>query len=169
MKRWALVVLALGAGALGACSTDRGDHGPAQPQVHALISADALVFATFDTDNDLRLTQAETDAGIAREFARADTNHDGSLQPIEFQNWSNAALGGMMLPPYRLDFDRNVDNVITADEFRTELQARAHAYDTDEDGVLTRAEFIRTVEPPRPQMRRFEGDPRMRRGGGMGG
>ncbi|HWA01814.1 MAG TPA: hypothetical protein VG841_16015 [Caulobacterales bacterium] len=160
--------LALGLGMLGlaSCATSpdpRRDRN-APPPLHALISADALVFATFDTDGDLKVSGAELEAGITREFARADVNHDGALQPIEFQNWSNAALGGANLPPYRLDFDRNVDNTITAEEFHDELAARAHSYDADEDGVLTRAEFIRTINQTRPAMHERRED--MRRGGG---
>lgn len=173
MRLGTLAALALGGAALAACASDSGGPGRRSdaPQLHALISADALVFTSFDTDNDMRVTSAELDAGITREFARADANHDGSLQPIEFQNWSNAALGGQMLPPYRLDFDRNVDNVITAEEFRNELTARAHAYDANDDGVLTRDEFIRPINQTRPMMRGPEGgeDRMRRRGGGMPG
>ncbi|MES1156744.1 MAG: hypothetical protein ABUL73_03090 [Alphaproteobacteria bacterium] len=173
MKYQTLAVLAGGVLALGACATPqdgpqhrRGDA----PQQHALISADALVFVSFDTDNDLRITQAELEAGIAREFARADANHDGSISPIEFQNWAATALGGDSLPPYRLDFDRNVDNVITQKEFHDELMARAHAYDANNDGVLTRDEFIKEINQARPPMQeRPNGFQRGGEGGGRRG
>lgn len=148
MKAWTLAAMACGAAVLAACAGG-GDRGPRAEPIRALLSADALVYATFDTDGDMRISAAELEAGVARELTRADANGDGSLQPLEFQNWSNAALGGGQLPPYRLDFDRNVDNVITAEEFTTELTARARDYDADGDGVLTRAEFVRQVNQPR--------------------
>jgi len=118
--------------------------------VRALMSADALLFVSFDADGDLQTTTAEIEAGIAREFTRADTNRDGSLQPIEFQNWGNSALGGGYLGPFRLDFDRNVDNTITREEFEGEIRARAEAYDENEDGVIVRSDMVRRLNQARP-------------------
>jgi Ca2+-binding EF-hand superfamily protein len=114
------------------------------------MSGDALMFVSFDADGDLVISRAEIEAGLAREFARADVNADGELQPIEYQNWALAVLGGAAMGPYRLDFDRNVDNVITRAEFDAELNARASDYDHNDDGVLTRAEFVRQVGQTRP-------------------
>lgn len=158
-----LAILAAGVLALGAsaCASGgrNGDSGPRElPRV--LLSADTLLFATFDANNDLRIDNAEIEAGIAREWARADANNDGELAPIEFQTWMNLALGGSNAPPYRLDFDRNVDNAITRAEFETELRGRAADYDEDSDGVLTRAEFLR--DQPRPQMMMERERPRAR-------
>ena len=58
-------------------------------------------------------------------------------------------MGGGMTPPYRLDFDRNVDNSITLEEFRTEIIARAHEYDSDNSGGISRAEFVREANQVR--------------------
>jgi hypothetical protein len=118
------------------------------------MSADVLMLVSFDANQDLGVSMAEVEAGIDREFGRADANQDGSLQPIEFQNWSNLVLGGVQLGPFRLDFDRNVDNVITREEFEAEIRARAQDYDSDENGAISRGEFIRLVgqaRPPAPQ------------------
>jgi hypothetical protein len=113
----------------------------------AVASVDALLFAGFDDDHDARIDEAELVAGIAREFAQADANGDGSIAPIEFGAWSRLALAGGQGAPYRLDFDRNVDGAVTQEEFHAELTARAREYDRDHDGVLMRAEFVR--EAPR--------------------
>jgi len=158
---WALA----GAGAaLAGCASEPKDEQRRVELPRVLLSADTLVFATFDANGDVRIDVAERDAGIAREWTRADANGDGTLPPLEFQTWMTQALGGSNAPPYRLDFDRNVDNAITRTEFETELVARFDDYDADKDGVLTRTEFVRDV--PRPQMR--EGGPRqmMRRAPG---
>lgn len=159
MKSWTLTVLGATA-LLGACATGR--DGRTEEPLRALLSVDALLFAGFDADDDLRVTTAEIEAGVTREFARADTNQDGSLTPLEFGGWSTLALGGAQTPPYRLDFDRNVDNTITAEEFRTEITSRANDYDVDRDGALTRAEFVRDLRATRmlrdapPDARRME-------------
>lgn len=147
--------------ALAGCATGGGvPHGnrPDEP-IRALMSADVMMFVSFDTDGDLSVSAAEVDAGLTREFTRADTSHDGALQPIEFQNWANAVLGGGQLGPYRLDFDRNVDNVITREEFDTEIHARVRDYDQDENGALARSEFIRLVGQTRPARERIERPP----------
>jgi hypothetical protein len=137
---------------VAACASGRG--GDDNEPIRALLSADALLFVSFDANGDLSADAAEIEAGLAREFTRADSSRDGALQPIEFQNWSNAALGGSQLGPYRLDFDRNVDNVITREEFDAEARARVRDYDSNEDGALVRSEFVRRVGQARPPSER---------------
>jgi len=139
---------------LGGCASGGGPSSQRNEPIRALLSADTMMLVSFDTDADLSVATAEIDAGLEREFTRADTNGDGSLSPIEFQNWANAVLGGGQLGPYRLDFDRNVDNVITRAEFDTEIRARVSDYDEDASASLSRSEFVRLVgqaRPPAPQ------------------
>jgi hypothetical protein len=144
---------------LGACASSGRDDGGGDAPFRAILSADALMFAAFDADGDLQTSRAEIDAGLDREFQRADVNRDTLLQPIEFQNWSSNALGGTQMGPYRLDFDRNVDNTITREEFINELQARAREYDRDENGAVTRSEMVRLVGQARvPTERRPPGE-----------
>src|SRR5262245_4313258 len=137
-------VAAIAVFGLTACGGGRATQDRTAP-IRALLSADALMMVSFDANGDLSVTRDEAEAGHAREFARADANSDGSLQPIEFTNWSNTVLGGSQIGPFRLDFDRNVDNVITHEEFDTELRARFSQYDEDENGSLSRSEFVRLV------------------------
>ncbi len=140
--------------AVASCASGGGRERTNDP-IRALLSADALLFVGFDSDGDLSTNTAEVDSGIEREFARADVNRDGTLQPLEFQNWSNLALGGGQIGPYRLDFDRNVDNAITREEFGVEIRARVRDYDSDENGALTRVDFVRRVGQTRdPSERR---------------
>jgi len=168
MKAWTAAALIGAACATASCASggrDRGESIPNEP-VRVLLSADALLYASGDANGDLRIDAAERDAVIAREWARADGNNDGALTPIEFQEWVSVALGGSNAPPYRLDFDRNVDNSITREEFETELRSRFDDYDANDDGVVVRSEFIRetqlrpqAVRPPRAEMREPGGRP----------
>jgi hypothetical protein len=153
------------AAALAACASGSGGSGANEP-IRALLSADAMMLVSFDSDGDVSVNAAEIDAGLAREFSRADANGDGRLQPIEFQNWSTLVLGGSQLGPYRLDFDRNVDNAITREEFDSEIRARVRAYDEDENGSLTRSEFVRLVGQARPPTQRRLQTPGIGPGGG---
>jgi hypothetical protein len=153
MKTSSLAVLACAA-ALTACASGGGVRS--EP-VRALMSSDVMVFVGFDADGDLSVSEAEVTAGLTREFTRADSNADGQLQPIEFQNWANVALGGGNIGPFRLDFDRNVDNTITREEFDAEFRARMEDYDSNEDGVLTRPEFVRLLGQARPPAQRPSG------------
>jgi hypothetical protein len=147
LKTWAGLVL--GAALVAACSSAPRSSRSDDP-LRALLSGDVMMLVSFDADGDLSITSAEIDSGIAREFSRADTGADGALSPIEFQNWSNAVLGGGPMGPYRLDFDRNVDNSITREEFETEIRARVRDYDENGDATLTRGEFTRLVGAARP-------------------
>ncbi len=140
--------------ALAACASGPSDRGGRNDPIRALMSADAMLFVGFDRDDDLATSSAEIDAGLNREFTRADSNNDGSLSPIEFQNWSGLALGGSQMGPYRLDFDRNVDNTITREEWDSELRARVAQYDSDENTSLARSELIRLIGQARPPVER---------------
>ncbi|HEX8900629.1 hypothetical protein [Vitreimonas sp.] len=161
-----LKILALAAtAALTACASGGPRGGDNREPIRALISADALMFVGFDTDGDLRTSAAEIEAGISREFGRADSNGDGAVAPIEFQNWSNTALGGGQIGPYRLDFDRNVDNTITREEFEAEIRGRVSDYDRDEDGALSRGEFVRLIGQARAPSDRPRPTSAMRPGG----
>ncbi|MEZ5960037.1 MAG: hypothetical protein R3C30_06365 [Hyphomonadaceae bacterium] len=133
--------------------------------IRALLSADALMLVSFDTNADLAVSREESEAGFAREWTRADADANGSLSPIEFSNWSNLVMGGSQIGPYRLDFDRNVDNVITREEFDTELRARFAQYDSDESNSISRAEFVRLVGQARPPVQRRQVAPPI---GGVG-
>ncbi len=155
-----LKTLAMSAGAalaLTACASGSGS-GPTREPIRALMSADALMYVSFDADGDLSITAAEIEAGLSREFTRADSSGDGSISPIEFQSWSAQVLGGTQMGPYRLDFDRNVDNTITREEFEAEVRGRVSDYDEDQSGTLSRREFVRLIGQARPPAERRPDD-----------
>lgn len=151
MRRLALAACVA---AIAGCASSGGEGRP--ETIRALLSADALLLSDFDTDRNFEISMAEVEAGVTASFGRADANADGNLSPIEFQHWSGVELGGGMTPPYRLDFDRNVDNIISEEEFRTELIARAQEYDADESGAVTRSELVRNLYQARPSPERAQ-------------
>jgi hypothetical protein len=80
MERWkgtqmknkqALAVLAGGLAMLGACASGNRDVGHEASAPRVLYSADALVFVSFDANDDLLVDAGEIEAGVTREWARA--------------------------------------------------------------------------------------------------
>ncbi len=135
--------------------------GMESDQDRIYVRTDALLFVGFDSNGDMRISEAEIAAGALREFTRADASADGIVTPIEFAAWNRLMLGGDGAPR-RLDVDRNVDGAITAEEFSREIVARGRNYDRDEDGFITRAELMQ-------ERRQMERAPGRQRGGSDGG
>lgn len=111
-----------------------------------LKNSAGLLLASFDSDDDMQISRAELNVGIDRAFARADQNSDGDIAPLEFEAFSKAALDGGKSPPFRLDFDRDVDGRISLAEFRAELTAIASGLDADKNGVVNHAEMLKAFE-----------------------
>lgn len=145
---------ALAALALASCASGGGGaEGGDLREVNAAISGDAFVFVAADLDRDAITTREEADAAIAAGFAAADADASGALEPLEWRAWSEAMFGAPLIGPFRLDVDRNVDNTITQEEFVAEFTARFDRYDADENGALTRAELVRSLEVRRERVR----------------
>lgn len=167
-------------GALVACAGGPGRHGPrgrgpggggpedmAGPRL--LKTSAGLLLASFDSNQDMQVTRAELNAGIDRAFARADANGDGDIAPLEFETFAKASLDGGKSPPFRLDFDRDVDGRITHKEFAAELTAIADGLDADKDGVLSHDELMKASEAQASPRARGEGPGAGGPGGGDGG
>lgn len=52
------------------------------------VKPGALLFATFDANQDLVITEAEIEAGATRAFETADADGDGILTPLEQRSWA---------------------------------------------------------------------------------
>ncbi len=154
-----IVSCVLLAGALAACAGGPGHGGPRGPggrgpgggmeaagEPRALKTSAGLLLASFDSDHDLQVTRDELSAGADRTFGRYDLNGDQDLSPLEFEAFAKAALDAGKSPPFRLDFDRDVDGRITAKEFRAELIAIFDSLDADKNGVLSHAELLKASE-----------------------
>src|SRR5690242_5293286 len=100
MRLKALALVAASAASVTACATGGGPGSHANEPIRALLSADVMMFISWDTNSDLTTSPDEIEAGITREFDRADANHDGRIEPIEYQSWQAAVLGGGQMGPY---------------------------------------------------------------------
>jgi len=87
-------------------------------------------------DKDGRLTRAQLEAGLRKDFDAADLNHDGVLEPDEARavnqkRWEEdkSAISPLV--------DWNGDGVIDFNEFAATARALFQQYDRNHDGVLT--------------------------------
>lgn len=166
--------------AIGACALLVGAAGLAvafssdwseSPKKNRTSSArnQAAFLLDFDTDKDGRITRTEVDAGLAAQFAAADKNADGKLDPAEFQRHNDQrkaerkaryeawrqkqeAAGGEVKPyvdrgPRAFDpmknMDWDLDGYISAEEFSGKTRAQAMRADRDGDGTVLAADLKR--------------------------
>lgn len=126
---------------------DRSGGGPEQNTGPRTLKTSAgLLFARFDSNQDMQITRAELNIGIDGAFRRADQNNDQDIAPLEFESFADASLDGGKSPPFRIDFDRDVDGRISFKEFQTELSAISESLDANKDGVLSQAEMLKSLE-----------------------
>jgi|GEM_PF-1043109 len=162
-----LVVCLLLVGALAACAGSPSRDGPrgrgpgGGPERNgvsrSLKTSAGTLFASSDSNQDIQISRAELKAGIDRAFARADLNHDQDIAPLEFESFAKGSLDCVKSPPFRLDFDRDVDGLIALKEFQTELTAIADSLDADKDAALSHAELLKASETQGNARARGEG------------
>lgn len=105
-----------------------------------------LLLTSLDIDRDMRISLSEVRTGVAKSFEASDTNDDGYLRPIEFEDWARTYLGSQNAMPYRLHFDRDQDSRVSLPEFTTTFDGIRKRLDTDRDEVLVRAELLVEID-----------------------
>jgi hypothetical protein len=125
--------------------------GGSAPTVY--IVPEALLFAEFDADRDLRITFDELVAGADTTWTAIARGEDRTGY-VEVQDWITSRLGAATFPVTVIAFDQNYDSVVTAEEFKTELRRRFLLRDDDLDRVLTRSEFVEEATQRREQQAR---------------
>jgi EF hand len=125
-------------------------------------SGDSLVLVGCDRNFDLVTSQGELTTCVNDMFALADKDRSGILSTFEFEDWRKVFIGSEDHPPFRLEFDRNMDGKVTKEEFEGHWLVRFNRLNKDTNAALTRAELYRPM--PRPN---FSTMPR--RGGPPGG
>lgn len=101
-----------------------------------------LFLSSVDTDRNTQITRAEVLAGLAESFKASDTNKDGFLRPIEFEEWSRTYLGSTNTTLGPLQFDQDQDGRIALKEFNATFDEIQTRLDQDKDGALARSELL---------------------------
>lgn len=128
-------VLIAGCSHHGSSQATSGSDGP------SLSDTPAVVLMRFDANHDGLLTRPELTAGLKRDFAAADTNRDGVLQPDEVRavnerRWNIDGEAASML------IDWNRDGVVDFNEFATTDFSLLEKFDANGDGVLSPRDFV---------------------------
>jgi hypothetical protein len=115
-------------------------------------------------DKTGRLTRPDLEAGLRRDFAAADTNHNGVLDPDEVRavNQARWTEDQSAISPLQ---DWNGDGVVDFSEFAATARALFNELDRDGNGVLTPDELIANRGGPANQ----NGDQQNKPRGGSGG
>jgi len=142
---------------LVACSSSRhGRHdGPDSPdgpggkheeEWHSPVG----MLLRYDANHDGSVTRAEMEAGLKADFAAADTNHDGVLEPDEVRavnekRWSEDSAATSPL------VDWNHVGVVDFNEFAATARSLFDQLDLDGNGVLSPQELNPRGVPGKPK------------------
>lgn len=131
-------------------SRDHQSQGPSVNRQHisGIVTPAGLVLASFDQNQDARLTSSEIRSGAEVVFEASDQDQNGVLAGIELAGFSQHHLGARYTVPGRIAFDPNGDSVTTLDEFTAVWLMEFQTLNRDQDEYLTRAELIRQLASP---------------------
>lgn len=132
----------------------RGQGGSTQ---RALIPL-GLVYSSFDTDRNYKVTGEELEIGIAQSFAAADRDGSAHLSLVELAAWRELVLGSRDLLPGNTQFDRNFDSRVERAEFTSLLTDLYESFDRNKNGALEFAEMttaVRQAQRPRAERREY--------------
>ncbi|MBT8473128.1 MAG: hypothetical protein KJN99_11040 [Marinicaulis sp.] len=128
-----------------------------------------MILIEFDADRDRLLTRSELLAGADAEWrVIAEAAGADELRPIDFSQWVEKAIGTKETAFTHIAVDTNANGTIGAYEFRSALEREFSIADKDKDGVVTRAELVKSFQVRQGQQSRpsrNQGE-RHQRGGG---
>ncbi len=156
----AMAVPALAQDDVETLGQDKKDRTPRPSALGPLtvVKPAGLLIASFDSNNDYKITRTEFEIGANTAFTQADLSGDGDLTLFELEDWREHALGSLDAMPGNLSFDTNYNSRVTKAEFMEVLSFEFDSADKDEDGIVGFGDLIRFVERPRRVERDTERD-----------
>ncbi len=114
------------------------------PEGVKVVTPGALVFASFDSNFDGRITKEEIAAGAVHAFKAADRNGDGVITGFEQTDWAAAMGDATGVLANAMTFDIDLDRSVTLAEFTAGLQ-RIAGQIADESGVLRYTDLVQPL------------------------
>lgn len=138
----------LAAGALAAVLSAAVSQ--AVERLPAGLPPSAALLLRYDANHDGIVTKEEMEAGLKADFAAADTNHDGCLDPSEvrIENERRLARDGVQASPL---VDWNLDGCVDAREFGNTVRSYFDLADRRKDGRVTQVELRGPSMPIAPR------------------
>lgn len=94
------------------------------------VKPGALLLATFDTNQDFQITEAEIEAGARQTFKIADADQDGFMSPLEQREWASRIGSDADVIANPTTFPSALPAQVTEDEFVFGLQTFAQRFET---------------------------------------
>lgn len=142
MRKFAVLLIAAASGFSVADAAQRLPAG---------VPASAALLLRYDANHDGIVSRDEMEAGLKADFAAADTNGDGCLDPIETraENQRRLARDGAQASPL---VDWNLDGCVDFHEFANTAHSYFDLVDKKKDGRVTLQELRGPSMPipPRP-------------------
>ena len=151
ISKAALLALCVSLG-LGACASrgpdrppPRGAEGPQRSGFEGFaVKPVALIIASMDADGDRRVQMDEFENGVQLEWQALSVGAKPGA--LVFANWSKDALGAPDALPSFITFDRNLDGVISEEEFSGYLFRLFAEMDRNSDKAIDRSELVFRIE-----------------------
>lgn len=124
------------------------------------IHSGALLLASFDTNQDFLVTDAEIESGARNTFKIADADNDGFMTAIEQRNWASKITGEGDVLENSQFFHSEIPNQVTEDEFVNGIQIFSTNFE-NEDGNILFTSFI--VTPKDKEKKADEVDSKLER------
>lgn len=145
MKRNLAVLLAatgVAVAGIGAQAWSASRLPPGLPEAAALL-------LRYDANHDGVITRDEMEAGLKADFAAADENHDGCLDPAEVraENDRRLAQDGAAASPLK---DWNLDGCVDIHEFSNVAHSYFGLVDRNKDGKVTVSDLRGPTMPIAP-------------------
>ena len=121
----------------------------AAQRLPAGLPASAALLLRYDADHDGIVTREEMEAGLKADFAAADTNGDGCLDPVEVrvENQRRLARDGAQASPL---VDWNLDGCVDGREFGNTVRSYFALVDKAKNGRVTQNELRGPSMPMAP-------------------
>jgi Ca2+-binding EF-hand superfamily protein len=126
------------------------EHAEAAQRLPAGLPASAALLLRYDADHDNVVTREEMEAGLKADFAAADTNGDGCLEPEEVraENQRRLTRDGAEASPL---VDWNLDGCVDEREFGNTVRSYFALLDKTKNGRITQNELRGPSMPIAPR------------------